>query len=71
MWFGQLAAVHNTGHVTYQLAIANKSRLVRDLASYQPEKTRELLYFGPPLEITQNEIAISYCPVGRITTDLN
>ena len=49
--------------------MANKSRLVRDLASYQPEKTRELLYFGPPLGITQTEIAISYCPVGRITTD--
>ena len=46
MMRGHPAAVHNTGHVTYQLApmaVANEKRLVRDLASYQPEKTRELL----------------------------
>ena len=43
MMRGHPAAVHNTGHVTYQLAPTNERRLVRDLASYQREKTRGLL----------------------------
>ena len=67
---GHFAAVHNTGHVTYHFNTSGNSQWEeagKRLASYQPEKTRELLYFGPPLAITQTEIATSYYPVEHHT----